>query len=78
MGSKYVNNYNVTEQRENKYKIKKCHFFDGKYFVVIDKSIMDRLKLFKPQGADIFFQQELTDDHCIILRVIDLQYVKDT
>lgn len=73
MGSQSANNFNVAEGSEKKYKIKKCHFLDGKNFVIIDKSIMDQL----PQDGDIYFKQELADDNCIILRVTDLHYVKD-
>lgn len=62
--------------RENRSKIinnnhlKKCHFLDGKYFIVIDESITRELSLSKFSDSDLFFQQVLSEDHCIIMRQV--------
>lgn len=38
--------------------IKKCHFLEGKYFIVIDESIIKKLGL---SDYNIYFSEEVTD-----------------
>ncbi len=49
---------------------KKCHVLDGKYFIVIDKSIVDKLYL---SGDNNYFYQELTEDRAIVLRLFKME-----
>jgi hypothetical protein len=58
-------------KNENKnldHPIKKCHFLEGKYFTVIDESIVEQLNFFWSEISELYFQQEVTEDGCIILR----------
>jgi len=48
--------------------IKRVYFLEGKYFTVIDKSITEKLRFSDIENKELYFQQELTDDECIILR----------
>jgi hypothetical protein len=54
----------------NEHPIKKCHFLDGKYFIVIDKSIIDGLY---SSADNIYFSQELTKDRVLLLRPIQFK-----
>ena len=47
--------------------IKKCHYLEGKYFIVIDHTIAERLNFYRCDITRLYFQQELNED-CIILR----------
>lgn len=51
----------------NDHPIKKCHFLDGKYFIVIDHSIVEKLTLSGIDEIELYFQQELTKNGSIIL-----------
>ena len=53
----------------NKAPIKKCHFLDEKYFIVIDKSVIDTLGLV---DDNIYFRQEVTEDGILLLRPLPL------
>lgn len=57
----------------SKYPVKKCHCLEGKHFVVIDESIIERLGIQKFEDWQIYFQQELTQDNSIILRIFRLK-----
>jgi len=62
---------NPTDNVKNKdldLPIKKLHFLEGKYFVVIDKSIVQKLNFFQDEVSELYFQQEAAGDSCIILR----------
>ena len=48
--------------------IQKCHLLEGKHFVVIHKTIMEKLKPFNAETDELYFQQEVTAEGCIILR----------
>jgi len=48
--------------------IKKLHFLEGKYFMVIDKSIVRKLNFFQDEDSELYFQQETAGDSSIILR----------
>lgn len=48
--------------------IKKLHFLEGKPFIIIHKSIAEKLNFFDPGNTELYFEQELTEDGCIILR----------
>jgi hypothetical protein len=47
--------------------IKQLHYVDGKYFIVLDNSIIESLKLL---DENIYFSQEVTTDGRIILRLV--------
>ena len=49
--------------------IKQLHHLDGKYFIILDKSIIDSLKLL---DEDIYFSQEAMKDGRIMLRPVSL------
>jgi hypothetical protein len=46
--------------------IKKCHVLEGKHFVVIDKSITDKLN-FGSENDEVYFEQVLTSEGQIVL-----------
>jgi hypothetical protein len=46
--------------------IKKCHILDGKYFVLIDWSIIEKLKLLGIDETELYFQQELKQGSIIL------------
>ena len=48
--------------------IKKCHNLEGKYFIVIDKSIVEKLNFSIYEDTELYFQQGITDQGSIILR----------
>jgi len=48
--------------------VKKLHFLEGKYFVVIDKLIVQQLNFSQSEASELYFQQEGAGDGCIILR----------
>ena len=56
-----------TENNETSYPIHKLHCLDGKHFVVIDKSLIERLGMVN--DSELYFQQELTQDNSIELRI---------
>ena len=58
---------NLKNNDVSEYPIKKCHYLEGKYFVVIDKSIMDKLGL--SDEFDIYFYQEINGEGSIVLRL---------
>ena len=70
MNSKeYLQNNRIT-MRENldvETPIKQLHYLDGKYFIVLDESIIERLKLIEDTN---YFSQEVTPDGRIILKAI--------
>jgi hypothetical protein len=49
--------------------IKKCHFLEGKYFVVIHESIADRMNLSENSS---YFIQEMGKDGTLIFRHVKL------
>lgn len=49
--------------------IKRCHFLDGKYFVVIDESIIRKLGL---SNHDIYFSEEVTNLGLLLLRPVTI------
>lgn len=61
--------HNNKSDTNNKNPIKKCHFLDGKYFIVIDKSVIDRLDLV---DDNIYFCQEVTEDGVLVLRPLPM------
>ncbi|MGI0023038.1 MAG: hypothetical protein ACRD9Q_09280, partial [Nitrososphaeraceae archaeon] len=61
-------NTNYVKHKDFEYPIKKCHILEGKHFIVIDDSITEKLNFFDSENKDLYFQQEVTDDDCIILR----------
>jgi hypothetical protein len=56
------------ENNSIEFPIKRIHHLDGKHLIVIDKSIAQKLNFFDAENAELYFQQELTEDSCIILR----------
>ena len=68
---------NTRTKDDSKYPIKKCHRLDGKYFVVLDESIVQRLQYSEVDDSELYFQQELTKDGCITLRQFRLQNQND-
>lgn len=58
--------------------VKKCHTLDGKYFIVIDESIIKKIKSTKldeskiVENEDYYFNQELKPDGSIVLSPINL------
>jgi hypothetical protein len=61
------NNNITTEYRDVANPIKQLHYLDGKYFIVLDKSIIDKLNLL---DSDNYFSQEATTDGLIILQLV--------
>lgn len=53
--------------KNNNHPIKKCHFLDGKYFIVIDNSIVEKLTSSGIDEMELYFQQELTKNGSLIL-----------
>lgn len=51
--------------------IKQVYGLDGKFLIVIDKSIAEYLK-FDTEKTELFFRQEATEDGCIILSPLKL------
>jgi hypothetical protein len=49
--------------------IKKCHFLEGKYFIVIDKSIVEQLNFSNQEDTELYFQQEISEQGSIIMRL---------
>ena len=47
--------------------IKKCHLLDGKYFIVIDQSIVEKVMSSGFDDTELYFQQELTKDGSLVL-----------
>ncbi len=56
------------------YPIKKCHYFAGKFFVVIEQSIIEKIR---PENDDLYFCQQMTKDGCIIFRPYVLKEIRD-
>jgi hypothetical protein len=61
------NKINNKENLDVQIPIKQLHYLDGKYFIVLDKSIIDSLKLL---DDDVYFSQEATTDGRIILQLV--------
>ena len=59
---------------ENKYgyPIHKCHFLEGKYFVVIDGSIVEQLNFSSSRNTELYFEQEITKEDCIVLHPLNI------
>ena len=55
-------------QNSSIHPIKKCHLLEGKHFVVLDESIIQKLKFSDNDDSELYFQQEFTQDGCITLR----------
>jgi hypothetical protein len=53
--------------------IKKCHYLEGKYFIVIDKSIIEQLGFSGYKNTELYFHEEVTNDGSIILRPYKLR-----
>jgi hypothetical protein len=53
--------------------IKKCHYLEGKYFIVIDKSIIEQLGFSRYENTELYFHEEVTKDGSIILRPYKLR-----
>jgi hypothetical protein len=49
--------------------IKKCHYLEGKYFIVIDKSIVEQLNFSNREDTELYFQQEISEQGSIIMRL---------
>jgi len=58
----------LTETSDLVIPIKKVHFLEGKYFIVIDETIREKLKFSDNENKELYFQEEVIDDGCIILR----------
>ncbi len=52
---------------EAEHPVKRIHLLDGKYFIIIDRSIAEDLKFVDTDNTELYFRQEVTDDGCIIL-----------
>ena len=61
-------NTNNVKNKDLGYPIKKCHLLEGKHFIVIDKTITEKLNYFDTEDMELYFQQEVSEDGCIILR----------
>jgi hypothetical protein len=48
--------------------IKKCYYLEGKYFIVIDKTIAELLNFSAYENTELYFQQEVINGDCIVLR----------
>jgi hypothetical protein len=51
--------------------IKKLHYLEEKYFIVIDISVARRLKFSESNIAGLYFEEVISED-CIILRPFKL------
>ena len=58
----------VRENSELTSPIKPVYYLQGKHFIVIDNSIVEKLKFSNIENKELYFQQEVTDDGCIVLR----------
>jgi len=63
-----VGGVDVNKNSDQVNPIRTVHFLEGKHFIVIDESITERLKFFDKENKELYFQQEVTEDGCIILR----------
>lgn len=54
--------------------VKKCHYLEGKHFIVFDESILQKAGII---DDELYFLQEITDDGCIILRPYRLKESND-
>jgi hypothetical protein len=61
----YLRNSNALKLSQTN-PIKKCHVLEGKHFVVIDKSITDKLN-FESENEEVYFEQTLTPEGNIVL-----------
>lgn len=48
--------------------IKPLYYLVGKHFIVIDESIANELNFSSSENMELYFQQEITNEDCIILR----------
>lgn len=64
--SKPSANLTISDENVITGPVRKCHFLDKKYFVVIDNSIIERINVFDTHN--LYFKQELNEDGCVILR----------
>jgi hypothetical protein len=72
--AKDTEDLNNKTDTSNNASIKKCHFLDEKYFIVIDKSVIDTLGLL---DDNIYFRQEVTEDGILLLRPLQLRKTSD-
>jgi len=68
----YVKRHPITKNSNLRNPIKRLYFLEGKHFIIIDKSITDKLNFSDTENNELYFQQEVTEDHCIILRPFKL------
>jgi len=74
LGNKtFGKNPNNLKSKDFDRPIKKCHSLDGKFFIVIDKTITDKLNFSDVENTEIYYQQEVTEDNCILLRPFKLR-----
>ncbi len=60
--------FTVEENSNNVKPIKQLYHLNGKYFIVLHESIIDRLKL---SDDNNYFRQEATTDNKIILQLVE-------
>lgn len=68
---------NTRIEDSSKYPIKKCHCLEGKYFVVIDQSIIQSLNYISTDNSDLYFEEVLIPDGSITLRQFRLRNIHD-
>ena len=61
------NNKITSKNADVENPIKQLYHLNGKYFIVLDKSIIDKLKLLDDNN---YFRQEATTDGRIILQLV--------
>ena len=66
-------NVNFKNKKVTENPLKKCHFLEGKYFVVIDNLIIEKLHFIDSEVNELYFQEELSSDGCIILRPFKME-----
>lgn len=76
LSNKTFENNNDNSNDQQKYPIKKCHFLEGNYFIVLADSICEKLQ-FSNLAEDLHFQQEVTTDGNILLRKCILHIRRD-
>jgi hypothetical protein len=59
---------NTRVEDSSRHPIKKCHILEGKYFIVLDESIVQKLQFSNVDNSELYFQQEFNQDGFITLR----------
>ena len=68
----YGTGAHIVKNRDFRNPIRRIYFLEGKQFIIIDKSIAEKLNFSDPENKELYFEQEATEDGCIILRPFKL------